>query len=282
MPRLSIVLLLVSLLAQPVMSATEKPPPVIATAKAVGNRVHFSAVNRAPSPVVLLITLTDLVNASVSPRAPISVVLQPKESRKVCEAWQAVAGKPWRYKWTYKFLIGQPATHDDSVRYAFPYDSSTPRMLLQGNYGGFTHSEEARYALDFAMPIGTPVLAARAGIVAYVKDGFGPGGVDPSFKGKANEVLILHSDGTIGRYVHLVAGGIKVTEGQSVKAGTLLGLSGNSGYSTRPHLHFEVRVAEMTCTGKTVAIRFANGTPDGIVPQIGVAWPLKLSPRPKE
>ncbi len=59
-------------------------------------------------------------------------------------------------------------------------------------------------------------------------------------RGKENFIYILHDDGTVGQYAHLEENGILVNEGVFVKQGQLIGKSGNTGYSTTPHLHFVV------------------------------------------
>ncbi len=114
----------------------------------------------------------------------------------------------------------------------------------QGFEGEFSHRDaENRYALDFAAPVGTPVLAARAGTVMQVQDGFRGHGLDyANDGGRANFIRILHEDGSMALYAHLDAGGIDVRTGQRVDAGQRIGRSGNTGYSTAPHLHFAVQV----------------------------------------
>jgi len=98
------------------------------------------------------------------------------------------------------------------------------------------HSGRGRYALDFFLPMGTPVLAARGGIVEKVCDRHAV------FKPKefGTFVLINHGDGTWGRYYHLRGGSIRVRRGQVVRQGDILGESGRTGRCQSRHLHFEV------------------------------------------
>ncbi|WP_333623630.1 M23 family metallopeptidase, partial [Stenotrophomonas indicatrix] len=114
----------------------------------------------------------------------------------------------------------------------------------QAPQGRFSHDdEENRDAIDFALPEATQVLAAREGTVMQVQDGFRGNGLDRERDaGRANFVRILHSDGSMAMYAHLQAGGMRVRPGQAVQAGQPIGLSGNSGYSTAPHLHFVVQL----------------------------------------
>ena len=90
------------------------------------------------------------------------------------------------------------------------------------------------------MPEGTPILAARAGIVFMTVAENDAGGADEAYRSKANVVRILHADGTIGNYVHLMHAGVAVKNGERVEPGKLIGYAGNTGMSSGPHLHFAV------------------------------------------
>ncbi|KAL1496891.1 hypothetical protein AB1Y20_001389 [Prymnesium parvum] len=111
---------------------------------------------------------------------------------------------------------------------------------VQGNHGASSHHGELRFAFDWAMPVGTPVLAAREGVVAAVCDHFRAHGRRVEDKAKANYVAVRHSDGLYSRYYHLKHGGARVALGERVEQGQLIALSGNTGFSGGPHLHFDV------------------------------------------
>ncbi|MEJ2004208.1 MAG: M23 family metallopeptidase [Cyclobacteriaceae bacterium] len=144
--------------------------------------------------------------------------------------------------------------HDKHFRYALPSASGKAYELIQGFHGSFSHNrEESFYALDFKMPKGDTVCAARDGLVVWSEDHHEEGGKDPSFYNKANSVIIMHKDGTMALYNHLQKNGGLVEIGQTVKQGQPLGLSGNSGYTTTPHLHFAIHE-----NNKSVPIRFKN------------------------
>ncbi|KQX09201.1 peptidase [Streptomyces sp. Root431] len=87
---------------------------------------------------------------------------------------------------------------------------------------------------DFAVPTGTPVKAAGTGTV--VKAGPNGGGDGPAY---GNAIVVKHANGTYSQYAHLSK--IKVNVGQKVAAGQQIALSGNTGNSSGPHLHFEIR-----------------------------------------
>ncbi|WP_137988653.1 M23 family metallopeptidase [Streptomyces vilmorinianum] len=87
---------------------------------------------------------------------------------------------------------------------------------------------------DFAVPVGTAVKAAGAGTV--VKAGPNGGGDGPAY---GNAIVVKHANGKYSQYAHLSK--IKVSVGQKVAAGQTIALSGNTGNSSGPHLHFEIR-----------------------------------------
>lgn len=144
----------------------------------------------------------------------------------------------------------------------FPAGSAFPVINTTGHYvlgnGGV-----GLYAIDFGMPIGTPIVAARGGTVVAVRESFHDGnGVDL----EENFVFIKHDDSTIGRYFHLTHDGALVMPGDRIVQGDTIGLSGNTGQSGGPHLHFDVQLCgpnlppnynKLPC-GQTLPISFRN------------------------
>lgn len=121
--------------------------------------------------------------------------------------------------------------------YPFPWRGG-PYRLSQGPGGSYSHQDiRSRYAMDIAMPEGTPIVAARSGRVLDIENNQFGAGPNPS----GNFVRVLHSDGSTGVYLHLTRGSVRVQIGQMVGLGTLLALSGNTGHSNGPHLHFVVQ-----------------------------------------
>ena len=114
----------------------------------------------------------------------------------------------------------------------------------QGYGGSFSHADpQNKYALDFAADEGTPVVAAREGVVMQVESDFDKAGLNrEKYGGRANFVRIVHDDGTMALYAHLKTEGVLVRVGQRVRAGQRIGLSGNTGFTTGPHLHFAIQV----------------------------------------
>ncbi len=126
----------------------------------------------------------------------------------------------------------------DSYIYDLPFEKGTKHRIVQGYGGLFSHMHIA--ALDFNMAVGTPVCAARDGVIYAFKDDSDQGGPFPEYKNKANYIIIKHSDGSYGCYWHLKKNGVAVKNGFVAK-GQLIGYSGSTGFILRPHLHFSVK-----------------------------------------
>lgn len=129
-------------------------------------------------------------------------------------------------------------TDDTSYVYGLPFDSSKGKFLVQGYFGKFTHKERA--ALDFKMKKGTKVLAARDGIVTRVKEDGDKGGWSRKYRQYGNNIIIQHDDNSRSGYWHIQKNGALVNLGDTVRKGQVIALSGNTGYTAFPHLHFIV------------------------------------------
>lgn len=127
----------------------------------------------------------------------------------------------------------------DKYEYDLPFKKGAEHRVVQGYGGLFSHRNIA--ALDFAMPTGTPVYAAREGTVYSYKDDNDEGGPFSEYKNKANYIIIRHDDGSFGCYWHLQKGGVLVKHGH-VSKGQQIGFSGASGFILRSHLHFSVKL----------------------------------------
>ena len=140
-------------------------------------------------------------------------------------------------------LPGDPSARPRDYEYLLPLQQRGFR-IDQGFGGGFSHNDsQNRYAVDFAADIGTPVLAAREGVVMQVENDFAKAGLNRErYGGRANFIRILHDDGTMALYAHLREEGALVRVGQRVRIGQQIGLSGNTGFTTGPHLHFVIQV----------------------------------------
>lgn len=144
--------------------------------------------------------------------------------------------------------------YDDTLDYYLPFTYGTQSWVGQGNNGvgpvceACSHFE--KYAIDFVMPEGTLVLAARGGAVLDVRDSCPdvscPWAEAESPECCGNYMIILHEDQTMGRYWHLMPGGVCVEIGDLVERGDGIGLSGNTGRSMMPHLHYQVDIPDIS------------------------------------
>lgn len=123
-----------------------------------------------------------------------------------------------------------------SSLYVLPYQAGTQHWVNQANCSGRGHARFWNHGYDFKMAIGTPVLAARDGRVEAANDGCQDGD-----HACTNLITIKHTDGSVALYSHLTHGGVQVVPGQAVRAGQLIGHSGETGNTGGlPHLHFSV------------------------------------------
>ena len=127
---------------------------------------------------------------------------------------------------------------DSSFIYQLPYETRKSHLLVQGYFSRYTHKNRA--ALDFKMKKGTKICAARAGVVIRLKEDGKKGGSNIKNRAYGNFVIIQHEDSSRTGYWHLQHNGVLVNVGDTVRLGQVIALSGNSGYTYFPHLHFIV------------------------------------------
>ena len=209
----------------------EKTEPYL-TVKQVNGQLHYTAHNPLLIPAQCFLTDTETENkissALVPPLSSQTVFIQQNSRIK--------------RKVHFRYVIGDPNTQPDNALILPPFTNYKPMRISQSFNGQFSHrSASSRYAVDIGMLVGTKITAVREGIVFRTRDNYALAGVSsPYFIDKANLVKILHDDGTYAVYGHLLLGGVKVKVGDKVSAGQVIGLSGNTGYSTGPHLHFVI------------------------------------------
>ncbi|WP_342243274.1 peptidoglycan DD-metalloendopeptidase family protein [Pseudomonas sp. OTU5201] len=193
--------------------------------------------NELFAPVEVELRIDQAENVSGVPGQPIRWVLAPRSSMRMATLAPADPSRPMRYKPKLRYAMGDPRLQPVLYRYPLPWRGG-PFRLTQGANGRYSHfTPKGRYALDIAMPEGTPIVAARPGMVIKIENDQSGRGNNPS----GNFVRILHDDGTMGVYLHLMRGSVQVREGQQVAVGERIARSGNTGNSTGPHLHFVIQ-----------------------------------------
>ncbi len=156
--------------------------------------------------------------------------------------------------------------------YVLPFPPGTGYQVNQGNCSGFGHNGIFLFGYDFIMDIGTPVSAARGGIVIFTNENVPDGN-----RAGTNLITIQHEDGTTALYSHLTINGVFVEPGQRVEAGNIIGLSGDTGNTGGlPHLHFSLHSCASlpglpgsdSCPSIPVTFRNTQPNPFGLNPQV--------------
>jgi murein DD-endopeptidase MepM/ murein hydrolase activator NlpD len=189
------------------------------------------------APVDVELKLSGVHNAVGAPDQAIRWVVPPRSQIRLATLAPRDPSKPLKYKPTLRHALGDPRLVPKPYKYPLPWLGG-PFRLTQGANGKYSHfTPKGRYAIDIAMPEGTPIIAARGGVVVKIENSQSGRGNNPA----GNFVRIIHDDGTMGVYLHLMKGSVSVREGQRVETGSRIARSGNTGNSTGPHLHFVVQ-----------------------------------------
>lgn len=201
------------------------------------------ADNSLAGPIEVLLGFGRSSNIRGEPALPARATVPARGSVLVARLRAEDPGRSGNFELSLTGVPGNPSARPQDVEYLLPLRQSRNRVD-QGFGGKFSHQDEQnRYALDFAADIGTPVLATRGGTVMQVESDFSKAGLKrEKYGGRANFVRIVHDDGSMALYAHLKADGALVRVGQRVSAGQQIGLSGNTGFTTGPHLHFALQV----------------------------------------
>jgi murein DD-endopeptidase MepM/ murein hydrolase activator NlpD len=224
--------------------------------RADGTAQQVVAENSGPAPITVYVTLTG-ENYASDQVWPVTAVVPPNSSLSLGRVYAGDnGGAPYNFLFRYSHHFGRlDAQHDAEAVYRLPFEEGQAFAVSQAHGGRLTshNNRENLYAVDFAMPAGSAVVAARGGVVIDVTLRHREGGYSMSFIDKANTVAIVHDDGTVAEYAHLSPSADFVKSGQRVAAGELIGYSGNTGYSSGPHLHFIVSRPTVT-DGKVIRV----------------------------
>ena len=184
----------------------------------------------------------------------------------------AAADVPAEIRYEYGYVIGEPGVEHRPARpYRAPFALAQRFTVTQAPPDTVTHVDpSSRNAIDIAMPVGTAIHAAREGLVINVAARHFKSGLNPQNMDEANFVQILHDDGTHAIYAHLQLDTVRVRVGQRVARGEYIASSGNTGFSSGPHLHFVV-LHNVGLRSESVPVTFAGPGGASVTPRSGQA-----------
>ena len=216
------------------------------------------AINECLCVVTFQVSIVHSAFTAIPDGAEYRATLQPGNRETLVQVKRTGTEKTdLRYAWM--AALGSPqAVHDPERPYRVPFGIGSTYLISQAFPSRITHtSAESQYAVDIAMPDGTPVYSAREGTVINERHDFFRGAAAPVMLDQANVIEILHSDGTIGVYAHLRWDSIRVRIGEHVVRGQYIADSGNTGFTSGPHLHFAV-IRNSAGAEVSVPIQFAG------------------------
>lgn len=232
--------------------------------------------NLYAGPIEIEFNVRERENLVLSPELPLRVVLPAMKDSKIFSIRPQRSNEGWRYRYSSRYVFGDPsALHLPLKPYRPPFSSGMSLKVSQSFKGKYSHSSPwSEYAVDIAMPEGTPIHAARGGVIMDIARDFYTGGSDIDKYGeRANLVRILHDDGTMGVYAHLKLESVRFGLGRRVEEGDFIAESGNTGFSTGPHLHFVIQKN----TGMnlvSIPFQFEDAKGDGLTPELGMVLEL--------
>ena len=227
------------------LESTFVEPEFSVSHEVIGTSVEFVAHNEFYAPVEVRLKFVEITGVEYPQSDQIlRWVIDPRSDQLLLnlEVLQE-ADLPF-VEYRFEYMPGDPtARHQASDGYIAPFSAGRDFPITQAYPDAVTHQTlDSVFAVDIAMPVGTDVLAARAGVVFDVASDNYRGGMDLSRDGQAaNIVRIVHDDGTLSLYAHLNWNSIRVKPGDRVSTGEYIADSGNTGFTSGPHLHFAVQ-----------------------------------------
>jgi murein DD-endopeptidase MepM/ murein hydrolase activator NlpD len=248
-------------------------PEVTVTHQVDGRVVSLTAVNQFYAPAELTLNVEEIRGLQYpDPEQQYRWLLAPR-SETVLFTLDALeeGGAPF-IRFEFKYLPGDPAAlHRPTEAYRVPFAIASDFPVSQAYPDASTHATpDSYYAVDMAMPVGTDIFAARGGVVFDVASDNFRAGLDLTRDGPAaNVIRILHDDGTYAIYAHLNWNTIRVQPGQRVSRGEYIADSGNTGFSTGPHLHFAV-VQNKGMRNESLPVEFQGANTNAVSPASGM------------
>ena len=251
-------------------SAVELPNPVKIEVDKKDGLHSLTLVNTSAVPISFKFSFT-FVNARLVDPQAVLVVVPAKGKVSGPKIRRVDDSKSWRWDYESRYRIGDFRVKEVNYVFTLPWQRGKAYAVNQGFNGRVSHKGRDAYAADFDLPEGTLVTASRAGLVVSLESSTNAGGPDESYRDLANYVLLGHSDGTVTRYYHLSQGTVVVNVGDWVETGAVLGRSGNTGFSTAPHLHFDVVRPNRALEFETLPFLVWDRN-DAVVPKEGLIY----------
>ncbi|SMO94144.1 M23 family metallopeptidase [Gracilimonas mengyeensis] len=227
------------------------------------DEIYVYVRNRHIYPITIEVQF-ELENLTSQDQFPFNGVIDANDQQKIATLSYQNKSESWKYGSRYRYFMGDiHAKHDSFYAYRLPFKKGLAYRVNQGYNSTFTHKDNLSYSLDFDMPEGGEVYAARDGLVVEFEESNNLGGPLDKYMDKANYLTIMHSDGTFADYIHLKKDGVLVETGQEIRRGQLIGYSGNTGFTTGPHLHFTVKKTKQGGGFVSLPVRFH--TIDGVM-----------------
>ncbi len=227
------------------LNTRSRKPTFTVTHEVAGNSIHLVARNNFFAPMEVALYFDDIRGVGYpDPDADLRWVVMPRSEKRLLSLPVLGDVDAPAVSYRFSYLPGDPgAIHRARDGYRAPFSAGSNYPITQAFPDQVTHqSPDSLHAIDFAMPIGTDVLAARGGVVFEIAaNNFKSGFNRAEYAHAANYVRILHDDGTFAVYAHLNRNSIRVRPGDRVVAGQYIADSGNTGFSSGPHLHFAVQ-----------------------------------------
>jgi len=250
------------------MEMPADPKPIVSMRKlGPEQEPEYSFINNIWGPVELELQIHDAQNISSEPPLPARLVLPGQTEKRLLKIKAADPSMGFSFRLSYQPMIGPPLEElPPETNYYPPFPLGLEFPISQGFDDDTTHNKPPnQYAVDIVMPIGTPILAARAGRVMDMEDDFHGAAQQERYLARSNHVRILHDDGTMAVYAHLQPNSLQVRQGAKVSRGQWIANSGNTGFSNGPHLHFVIQLnAGMSL--ESIPFRFVTPTGTTMTP----------------
>jgi murein DD-endopeptidase MepM/ murein hydrolase activator NlpD len=248
----------------------QSTPPVKLSKRPTEKGVELMVDNQCFCPVLVRVALESLSGIAPENQAQGQRLIAARSTQPLIGLEYTGAPAAASFGYRYVLLFGDPkAVHRPMRPYRAPFAVAQRFRISQAFPARRTHTDAASfYAIDISMPVGTQIFAAREGTVIEVAAKFFEGSADPQAAARANIVRIVHPDGTMAIYAHLQWDSIRVRPGQIVKRGEYIANSGNTGFTTGPHLHFAVQKNSGRAL-ESLPVEFVDARGNGFAPADG-------------